>query len=302
MSAVAAFAADAPPDSEPVFKDRSVTAWVADLEPSSSAANHARQADAEEAIHALGPDAIPFILRFRRRDPSQRLEMVRHACAILEPDGDAKLVEALSDSDAGVRETALQVLPKTAMPGALDDVTKLLADPVRPVKAAAILALLRLAPEREETISALVEALQDLSPAPRGRETQFSREDAALALGKLGPKAKIAVPALTALLTDSDDGMREAAATALWKIEQNPSVVPVLAESLENAREYQAALRLMLTLGQIGPAAKAAVPVIRKKIEDPGVPFVPTHVDFAQAALDALAKIDPAAAQDARKK
>jgi HEAT repeat protein len=293
---------DAPASAELAYKGRPVAAWVADLEPSSSVSNRTKEADAEEAIHALGPDAIPAILRYRRGNRTQRLDLIRHACAILEPEGDVKLVEALSDSDPAVRETALQVLPKTAMPAALDDITRLLADPVKSVKAAAILALVRLAPDREETIAALIEALHDLSPPSNGRETQFTREDAALELAKLGAKAKSAVPDLTNVLTDPNDSVREAAATALWKIERNSSVVPALAECLDGARDYQTCLRLLQLLGEIGAPAKAAVPVIVKKIEDPGVPFVPPNVDFGKAALEALTKIDPAAAQEARKK
>jgi HEAT repeats len=302
MMAPRLLAADAPPSSEPVYQDKPVAYWVAALEAPQSASGKSKQVEAEEAIHAMGPEAIPSILRYRRGNRALRLELIGRACAIFGPEGEVKLVDALNDSDPTVRETALAVLPKTAFQAALDDVLKLVADPVRPVRTAAIQALVRLAPDREETIAALIEALHDLSPAPAGREPQFSRGDAALALGKLGPKAQTAIPELNRLLTDPDDDLREAAATALWKIEHNPSVVPVLAERLEEARDYQTCLRVMKTLAEIGPAAKPAVPVIRKKIEEPGVSFVPSTVDLGQAAVEALAKIDPQAAAEARKK
>jgi hypothetical protein len=58
----------------------------------------------------------------------------------------------------------------------------------------------------------------------------------------------------------------------------------------------------MKLLGEIGPAAKSAVPVLRKRIEEPGVSFVPPTVDLSQIALDALARIDPQAAGPTRKK
>jgi HEAT repeat protein len=295
-------AAEPSSSSEPVYQGKSVSDWVAALEPPQSVSTRSKQAEAEEAIHAIGPDAIPSILRYRRGARVQRLELIRHACAVLGPEGEARIVDALNDSDPVVRETALQVLPKTAFQAATDDIIKLVSDPVRPVRAAAVLTLLRLAPDHPETVTALIEALHDTSPAASERDLQFSREDAAVALGKLGPKAKAAIPDLMDLLTDSNDDLREAAASAVWKIERNPSVIPVLAERLQDARDYQTCVRVMKTLAEIGPAAKSAVPVIRKKIEDPGVSFVPATVDLAQVAVDALAKIDPAAAAEARKR
>ena len=276
--------------------------WVAALEPGRSVSTQPKVAEAEEAIHALGPDAIPAILRYRGGTREQRLALIRHACALLEPEGDQKLVEALSDNDAIVRETALEVLPKSTLPAALDDMVRLLIDPVRSVRTAALLAMVRLAPEREETITGLVEALHELPSSSAAAAAEFSREDAALTLGTLGAKAKPAIPALTDLLADSKDEVREAAATALWKIERNPHVVPVLVDRLENARDYQTCVRVLKILSEIGPAAKAAVPVIARKIEEPGVSFVPRTVDLGQLALETLTKIDPTAAAAARRR
>jgi HEAT repeat protein len=208
----------------------------------------------------------------------------------------------LHDPSNLVRQTALEILPKTAFQVALDDIIRLAADPVPSVRGAAISALVRLGPDREETIAALMEALNQPSGATAAGETQFTRQDAAAALAGLGPKAKPALPELTRLLGDPDDETREAAATALWKIGQDPHTIPVLVELLENARDYQACSRILKLLGEMGPAAKSAVPVIRKKIEDPGVSFAPATVDLVQIALDSLAKVDPAAAAEARKK
>jgi HEAT repeat protein len=295
-------AAEAPSLSDPAYQGKPLSYWIAALETPQSTAGQPKQVAAEEAIHSMGPDAIPSILRYRRGPRLQRLELIGRACGLFGPEGEAKLVEALSDPDPAMRETALAVLPKSAFQAAVPDIVKLLADPVRPVRAAAILCLMRLAPDHEETIAALIDALHDDAPAGPARELQFSREDAAIALGKLGAKAKAAVAELTNLLTDSNDSLREAAATALWKIERNPGVVPILAECLEGARDYQTCVRLMKTLADIGPAAKPAVGVIRRKVEEPGVSFAPATVDLGEAAVDALAKIDPPSAAEARKK
>jgi HEAT repeat protein len=197
----------------------------------------------------------------------------------------------------------LEILPKTTMPAAMDDLVKLVGDPVRSVRDAAVLALVRLAPEREETIAALGEALQEVKA---GNETSgtatFSREDAALTLAKLGPKAKAAVPELTRLLTDQNDYTREVAATALWRINRDPATPPILAECLDEARDYQTCVRLLRLLTEMGKAAGPAVPAIIKRVEDPGVNFAPPNVDISQLALDPLTKIAAAAAAAAKKK
>jgi HEAT repeat protein len=285
-----------------MHQGRPVSYWLAALEPTPSIAPQPKQAEAEEAIHALGSDAIPTVLRFSDPNRDHRLATVRHACAILAPEGDPKLIDALHDVDAMVRETALAVLPKTVLPAALDDVIGLLSDPVRSVHSAAVQALVRLAPEREETVAALVAVLHDLNAVPAKQESELSREDAAVTLGNLGAKAKAAVPALVDLLTDPSEQMREAAAVALWRIEANTQGIPTLIDRLENARDYQTALRVMKVLAEMGPLAKSAVPVIRAKLDDAGLSFVPPTLNFGQAVVEAVAKIDPAAAGEARRK
>lgn len=287
---------------EPKHNGKTVSQWVAALQPGDSVSAQPQQAEAEEALHTIGPDAIPFILRYHDTNKKQRLTLIRHACAVLTPEGDFKLMEALSDSDPRMRETALEVLPKSVLPAAVSDLTKLSADPVRTVRIASLHALLRLAPEREETITALLDFLRDDTAGPSSENNDFTREDAALELGHLGSKATAAVGELTRLLSDDEEGLREAAATALWKIARKTDGVPVLIERLETARDYQTALRALRVLGEIGAAAKSAVPAIRNKIEDPGVSFVPPNVDFTRLALAALQKIDPASAAELRKK
>jgi HEAT repeat protein len=284
------------------YKGRPLTYWMAALESGRPPSATPKQADAEEAIHSIGPEAVPAILRYRRGTPAQRREVIRHACAVLEPDADVKLVDAIKDPDPSVREAALEVLPDSAIGIGLDDVVKAVADPVRSVRNAAIRALVRLVPERDETIAALVEALHAPTPTAESEKNAFSPEDAAWALAGIGAKAKAALPELAKYLNDPNGDMREAVATALWKIDHDTSVVPVLAERLSNASNYQTAVRIMKLLGEIGSPAKIAAPVLRKKIEEPGINFIPSSGEFEQAALDALTKIDPLSAEQARAK
>jgi len=65
-----------------------------------------------------------------------------------------------------------------------------------------------------------------------------SRRAAAYALGKMGPEAKMAIPALTELLRDKDTEVRQAAAYALGAMgpEAN-TAIPALTELLKD--EYE---------------------------------------------------------------
>src|SRR5262245_46815621 len=60
-------------------------------------------------------------------------------------------------------------------------------------------------------VSVLADALKD--------EDTFIRRDAARALGKFGPTAKVVAPKLEALLSDREPSVRKAAAESLKKID-----------------------------------------------------------------------------------
>src|SRR5262249_30262903 len=68
----------------------------------------------------------------------------------------------------------------------------------------------------EDDIPGLIQALQDDNPKVRKR--------AAIALERMGPKAKEAIPALEKALKDSDGDVRAAAASALEKIDVGASL------------------------------------------------------------------------------
>ena len=138
-------------------------------------------------------------------------------------------------------------------------------------------------------------AVPDLIPLLNDCSESYRRLVAEI-LAAIGPDAREAVPTLKRVLRDDNPKVRLAAAIALWKIEKNTAVVPVLARLLGEAdadgdREwiaYQAAE----TLGEMGPAAREALPELRK------VPLGKDGNLFAQvAAKDAIAKIDPAEAK-----
>lgn len=95
-----------------------------------------------------------------------------------------------------------------------------------------------------------------------------SRRSLVELLGKIGPEARASVPLLIENLNHRDRRIQLAVAEALWKIAppQTPRVVTFLTAYLQRKdywfREVAAEL-----LGKIGPASKAAVPALKRAIE-----------------------------------
>ena len=91
------------------------------------------------------------------------------------------------------------------------------------------------------------------------------RKEAALALGQIGPAAKKAVPALRRALRHRHSDLRVAAAEALWRLEQDRSVVPILVAAVRHRDSRDDAIEV---LGRIGPAAEEAVPDLIYALKD----------------------------------
>jgi len=95
--------------------------------------------------------------------------------------------------------------------------------------------------------------------APSGMAMSFHM------LQKLGPKAKTAIPALTKALDHEKSFVRIQSAYTLWKIDQQEKVIPLLSDALQD-KEIKPRDRAIAAwaLGEIGPSAKDALPLIRK--------------------------------------
>jgi len=108
-----------------------------------------------------------------------------------------------------------------------------------------------------------------------------------IALGNMGSDAKSALPSLEPLLRVNLKDVRVAyAAQAVWKItkEAEPSLSTletVLAQTNANYRWAAAAF-----LGEMGPAARPAIPLLAQAVRDP-------DKDLASLSVQALANIGP---------
>ncbi|MBN9120269.1 MAG: HEAT repeat domain-containing protein [Planctomycetes bacterium] len=109
-------------------------------------------------------------------------------------------------------------------------------------------------------------------------DSDHARDDALACLEVLGPKAKGAVPALVKFLKHADAEVRCRSAVLLWRLEKDPAGVPVLAEllkadpTLTDGRSAPFGVKSNIAadaaraLGEIGPAARAALPQLRSVV------------------------------------
>ena len=133
-------------------------------------------------------------------------------------------------------------------------------------------------------------ALQAILSAPAaGEDTSGLRYTAAYALGRIGPAAAPAVQALESLSASDDPLMATVAVWALLKIEPTNAArfekaVPLLRTALRGDREM-VRLEAAVSLGDIGPKAATAIPILELVAEDDPVDAVRAA---AKAALDRI--------------
>jgi HEAT repeat protein len=131
------------------------------------------------------------------------------------------------------------------------------------------------APYEGKSVAELERMLHDPSPAVQAQ--------GAFGLGRLGPEARSAVPALIDALK-KDAIVRQNAALALGQIGPDAKeAVPALTEALTDS-EWTVRRQAALALGHVGPEARRATPALKKLGADP-------DQLVRKAAQEALARI-----------
>jgi len=301
---------------EPTYEGQSLDYWLDRL--------YADNNYATNVFLRIGPKAIPFLFnKTRAQDPDSPIQRTYRAvwtrlpgglrrhlsepCDGGSPDsiglalslaarGEIRLVSArLEDTNKAVRQVAIIAtrLMKPDPDLTVPILARLLSDPEGMIREEASLALAQLSPNKQ-AIPALIEAARGGAIGPWNR----TPGNAAMALGGSGPEARAAVPVLTRMLSDTNSYSRQQAAVALWRINRDTSVIPLLIEEMRKDTTGEAWMILMV-FGEMGPLAKIAVPAILERASDSGDwgPF-PSFV-VRPMALDTLAKIDPKAAAEA---
>jgi len=187
-------------------------------------------------------------------------------------------------ADPALRPAVLEILAAlgSAAKPATDELVSLLdaADPL--VREEAAVSLAAIGPEAAEAVPALVKQLAT-------DEADGAKFTAAYALGRIGPAAAPALERLHDLATSSDVVLATVAMWASLKIAPEDktlveSAIPALRKAARNEREL-VRLEAVVALGEIGPAAASAVPILELLEEEDPVPTVRT------AAAAALEKI-----------
>lgn len=277
----------------------------------------ADQEEAKSAIRKIGTNAVPALLRKVRGAEWRRKKMtawsqlppavqailpppendghflenkVPYALSLLGPSTIPLLLAALQDPDRKLQSVAVRALGMmgpSAEP-ALPTLIRSIQHTNGEVRIAAVHALQSIGRHDEEVIQALITALRDDNAGPDGGKV-FVRESAAMALGRFGPIARPAIPELTRLMDDPEFYMRREAILALWRIGGDTNTVARLIDELQrrlSVHEYKATLD---ALGQIGEAAKPAIPEI---LDSMGL----WGTDMSKVVRPVLMKIDTNAA------
>lgn len=301
------------------YQGRTLSQWQADLVDLDSKVRR----EAVKAIAHFGSQAVPILTK-ALKDPSWEVRTTTvDALRNLGPaarDAAPDLVKALSSRSDDPSYlwlwtvSALAAIGPAAMPALIEGLSDFRSD----VRNGVIKAMVEIGIPPREAIPPLIEALED--------SNRIVRANAAFALGKIGPSAKQAIPTLTKLLTDPDADVRAAASKAVGAIDPKATVaigplvrrlrgdwremknaaeslskmgeaaVPPLIEALHD-RELKVRIAAAHILGEIGPAAKDAVPSLTAALKDrSGIPGGASMVDVA---AEALGKIGPAAADAA---
>ena len=181
----------------------------------------------------------------------------------------------------------------------------------------------RMGPKAKTAVPNLVKAFQDES-IPESSQLKIA---VATSLGQLGSDAKDAVPAFVAELKKWKPALRDdevpsplkastpnefsrsladslawneyrpvclTTADALWLIDKNaaaPNLVPILIAVIRYEENAQVQVLALNRLAEIGPQAKAAVPIILPRRAS-------ASAEVRAAAENALKKIDPSKLQD----
>ena len=190
-------------------------------------------------------------------------------------------------ADPAVRTNILEVLAGLgpAAKPALDDLVKELGDADAEHASEAAVAIAAIGPDAAAAVPALQRLVADKKAAPG------LRYSAAYALGRIGPAAKETVTDLRGLTETEDELMATVAVWAALKVAPEETslfekAIPLLRRALR-AERHAVRLEAAVALGDIGPAAGSAIPLLELVAEDDPAK------DVRRAAAEATKKIRP---------
>lgn len=197
-------------------------------------------------------------------------------------------------ADPAARVAAMEILGTIGGPAkaALPDMVRALADSDETFQSDAAVAIASFGADAADAVPDLNKLLESATTAPG------TRYAAAYALGRIGPAAKPALGKLRELAATDDELLATVAVWAALKIDPADSslfasAVPRLRKALRSGDEI-VRLEAAVALGDIGPDAKPALPILELVAEDDPLSSV------REAAEQAIAKISAANATPAQ--
>jgi HEAT repeat protein len=213
----------------------------------------------EEGMAAALPVLIEML---RSKDPRERSQAVQALdCPSIRGASEAvpALVEMLDEPGnhyvRGRAASALSYIGPEAKPALPDIARVFLTEPMVPGYSSFISALARFGPDG---LPPLVDALADAEG--------YARRTIPLAIGRLGPSAEPAIPALVRIATGRDESETAEVRRALLQI--GPRAVSALVKALDDDNPA-ARRRAALVLEEFGPSAKPAASALIAHLNDP---------------------------------
>ncbi len=241
---------------------------------------------AAAALGKLGDAAAParpaLLKALRDEDGYVRAQAVRALGQVGRPDAAVRgaILAALADADPQARATAAESVGEwaDADPAAVAGLVVALDDPTDPVKVAAIQALPKLGAATAEVCDALGRRLLE-------DDSVWVAEQAAAALGRFGPEAAPAGPALLRAAQTGEVNVREQAVRSLAVIQPPEAAAAFIA----GLRDADAEVRKVAAAGWVLAAAvpPEAAPGLVEALGDPEVQ-VRANAAHALARLDEL--------------
>jgi HEAT repeat protein len=268
---------------------RGLTGALADKQPGV-------RARAAEGLATIGPkarSAVPALIRLLKRSCAEKYVgrrtrgIVVHTLISVGETAVPFLIEALSDEDPEVRCGLIRALgivgvkSKDVMPALIG----MASDKEPSVRIYAARAFGHIGLAAAPGVPGLIRMLSD-----KAIEGNVARE-AAEALGRMGPGARDAIPALVQVARGGpykNGYIASNAARALGLIgDATGKVIPTLIEAL-GSKDSHLRFCAVEALGRLGPMAKAAVPQLIQAVKD-------KDTNVRQGAVIALGQIGPAA-------
>jgi HEAT repeat protein len=170
-----------------------------------------------------------------------------------------ELLNIILDDDTGFLEAQVALALGKIGSAAVPSLCAALSNESAKVRRGSAFALGLIGPKAYEAVPDLTKALKDDEPLVRALSAE--------SLGKIGQEAEPATPALTKALKDDDADVRINSAVALWRIGKHAAGIDVLAAAVTQS-QGPSRKAAVAALGQVGAAAKPALPALVKALGD----------------------------------